>query len=139
MPSYPPTLIIATRYIFLACLSCLKIVQNAAAEHITPILATLHWLPVGYRIDFKIRMFVFKVINGFAPSYIKELLPSYDTVRDLRLSDQRLLSVPRSRTKCNGDSAFSIAAPQLWNSLPPTIRFSLTIKIIKSHFKTQLY
>ena len=142
MPSYPPTLIIATHYIFLSCLSCLKIVQNAAArvltrsqkrEHITSILATLHWLPVSYRIDFKILIFVFKVLNSFAPSYIKELLPSYHT-----LSDQRLLSVPRSRTQCYEDRTFSIAAPQLWNYLPPPIRFSLTIKIIKSHFKTQL-
>ena len=44
-------------------LKSLQLVQNAAArvltrvnkrEHISPILASLHWLPVGYRIDFKI-------------------------------------------------------------------------------------
>ena len=54
----------------------LQMVQNAAArmltgtkkrEHITPVLAQLHWLPVKYRIDFKILLFVFKAVNGSAP------------------------------------------------------------------------
>ncbi len=49
-------------------LSRLQIVQNAAArlltgsqkrDHITPILSFLHWLPVRYRIDFKILLFIF--------------------------------------------------------------------------------
>jgi len=44
----------------------LQLVQNAAArifagtkkrEHITPVVASLHWLPVRFRIDFKILMF----------------------------------------------------------------------------------
>uniref|UniRef100_UPI003AACC576 general transcription factor II-I repeat domain-containing protein 2B-like n=1 Tax=Centroberyx gerrardi TaxID=166262 RepID=UPI003AACC576 len=39
---------------------------------------------------------------------LHELLSPYHTVRVLRSSDQRLLSVPRSRTKCYGDRAFSI-------------------------------
>ena len=47
----------------------LQLVQNAAArlltgtkkrEHISPVLASLHWLPVRFRIDFKILMFVLK-------------------------------------------------------------------------------
>ena len=54
----------------------LQMVQNAAArmltgtkkrEHITPVLAQLHWLPVKFRIDFKILLFVFKAVNGSAP------------------------------------------------------------------------
>lgn len=55
-----------------AFLSCLQLVQNAAAhlltgskqEHILPILASLHWLPVHFRIDFKISMFAYKSLNG---------------------------------------------------------------------------
>lgn len=54
----------------------LQIVQNAAArlltgtkkrEHITPVLSSLHWLPVKFRINFKILLFVFKSLNGLAP------------------------------------------------------------------------
>lgn len=59
-----------------------QIVQNAAARlltgsrkrsHITPILFSLHWLPIRYRIDFKILLFVFKSLNGLAPPYLSDL------------------------------------------------------------------
>ena len=55
----------------------LQLVQNAAAyllpgtrrrEPITPILASLHWLPVLSRIEFKVVLFVFKALNGLAPT-----------------------------------------------------------------------
>ncbi len=51
----------------------LQLIQNAAArlltrtkkrDHITPILAALHWLPVSFRIDFKIVLLVFKALKG---------------------------------------------------------------------------
>ena len=57
----------------------LQLVQNAAArvltktrmrEHITPVLASLHWLPVVFRIDFKILLLVYKALNGMAPLYV---------------------------------------------------------------------
>ncbi len=56
-------------------LARLQMVQNAAArlltgakkhDHITPILASLHWLPVSFRIQFKILLIVFKALNGQA-------------------------------------------------------------------------
>ncbi len=57
----------------------LQMVQNAAArvltrtrtyDHITPVLATLHWLPIKHRIDFKILLITYKALNGFAPQYL---------------------------------------------------------------------
>ncbi len=39
-------------------------------DPVTPILASLHWLPVHFRIQFKIVFFVFKALNGKAPSYL---------------------------------------------------------------------
>ena len=39
-------------------------------DHITPILINLHWLPVRYRINFKILLLTFKALYGMAPSYI---------------------------------------------------------------------
>lgn len=56
--------------------------QNAAArfliitkktELITPIMAP-HWLPITFRIDFKILLITFKVLHGPAPAYILDLL-----------------------------------------------------------------
>ena len=47
-------------------------------SHTTPALATLHWLPINHRIDFKIALLVYKALNGQAPAYIADLLQPYD-------------------------------------------------------------
>ncbi len=68
----------------------LQIVQNAAArvltitrkyDHITPVLSTLHWLPIKHCIDFKILLITYKALNGLAPQYLSELLSHYNKVR----------------------------------------------------------
>lgn len=40
------------------------------SEHITPILVRLHWLPVFYRIKFKIILLVFKCLRDMALLYL---------------------------------------------------------------------
>ena len=111
-------------------ISRLQLVQNAAARfltntsrraHITPVLHTLHWLPVRFRIDFKSLLFAFKALKGLAPDYLFEILTLREHNRSLRSSDQRVLEVPRSRYKRWGDQDFAVAAPRLWNKLPPDI------------------
>ena len=61
----------------------LQRIQNTAArlvtrtkrtEHITPILQSLHWLPIQQRISFKILLLVFKIIHKLAPAYLQELV-----------------------------------------------------------------
>ena len=103
------------------------LVQNAAAwvltknkrrANITHILKSLHWLPVSFRIDFKILLLVFKSVNGNAPAYISAMLPEYVPCRALRSSSTGLLEVPETNTKKYGEAAFSYYAPTLWNSLP---------------------
>ncbi len=129
-------------------LSRLQLVQNAAArlltgtrkqEHISPVLASLHWLPVRFRIDFKILTFAFKSLHGLAPSYLAELLVAHEPVRALRSADQSLLVVPRARLKLRGDRAFSVVAPKLWNELPLHIRLSPSLPVFKSRLKTHFY
>ena len=112
-------------------LTHLELVQNAAAclltgarkrEHITPILASLHWLPVHFRVHFKILLFVFKSLNGLTPPYLSELLHAYAPARRLRSADELLREVPRSKRKLRGERAFSTAGHKLWNDLPLHIR-----------------
>uniref|UniRef100_A0A3B3CUW0 Reverse transcriptase domain-containing protein n=1 Tax=Oryzias melastigma TaxID=30732 RepID=A0A3B3CUW0_ORYME len=76
-------------------LNRLQLVQNSAARlltgtskrtHITPILSALHWLPVKFRIDFKILLLVFRALHGQAPIYICDLLTPYSLARSLRSS-----------------------------------------------------
>ena len=49
-------------------------------EHISPILRSLHWLPITERIDFKPLLLTFKSLNDVAPPYIEELLVRYGSI-----------------------------------------------------------
>ena len=69
------------------------------------------------RIIFKILFFTFKALKGLAPPYLSDLVKFYIPERDLRLSSQKLLAVPFSKTKSYGDRAFPICASKLWNDL----------------------
>ncbi len=73
-------------------LSRLQLVQNAAArfltrtkkrEIITPVLVSLHWLPVEFRIEFKIVLMVYKALHGFYTKCIAELLISLPKFKKL--------------------------------------------------------
>ena len=86
-------------------------------DHITPVWIQLHWLPVHFRILFKVKALNGMALNGMAPLYITELLSYRTCSRTLRSTDQKLLAVPNSRLKTYGDKAFSVAAPKLWNEL----------------------
>lgn len=75
-------------------------------DHISPVLASLHWSSVKNRADFKILLFVFKSLHGLVPAYISDLLILHSASRLLRSSDQLLLSVPCPQSKSRGDGAF---------------------------------
>ena len=116
------------------------IYQSPRHSHITPILISLHWLPVKFRVDFKIALLVYKALNGSAPSYISALLsPKSASKYDLRSDDQDLLQVPATKLKTVGDRAFTSAAPRIWNTLPSEIRQSENISIFKKQLKTFLF
>ena len=108
-------------------------VQNAAARvlylaprfcHITPILYKLHWLPVTFRIDYKIIIITYKAIHGPAPNYSSSLVDLKSNFSySLRSNNKYLLSNPDFRTLPTiGDRAFVAAAPKLWNDLPLYLR-----------------
>ena len=101
-----------------ASLRKLQHVQNTAAristgsrkyDHITPVIHQLHWLPVEYRVQYKILLVTYKALQGQAPSFIKDLLQFQTTGRTLRSSTQDDLYVPRSTLKTYRDRAFSVA------------------------------
>ena len=94
-------------------------VQNIAAriltrtsrfEHISPVLMSLHWLPIRQRILFKVLLLTFRLINE-GPSYLSDLVTRYAPARQSRSSSQELLHIPKSRLKTVGDRSFFVAAP----------------------------
>ena len=72
---------------------------------------------ISCRIDFKICLIVFKIVNNCAPQYLINMLTLYKPVRNLRSShDQTQLVVPRFNLSLSGQ-CFSIYAPKVWNEL----------------------
>ena len=81
----------------------LRRVQNAAARlvtntprtcHITPILKDLHWLPIKYRIEFKIVLLTFKCLYGLAPQNLVDLIDVAAQSRYNLMSRNATLLVP---------------------------------------------
>ena len=129
-------------------LAKLQVLQNTAArvvsltkkyDHITPVLESLHWLPVKFRIVFKVLLLVYKALNGMAPPYLSDMLCYRSYSRSLRSASQKLLVVHRTNMKTYGDRAFSIAGPKLWNQLPLSIRELSSIDSFKKSLKTYLF
>ena len=126
----------------------LQHVQNTAArivtqtrkfDHITPVLFDLHWLPVSYRIVFKILLLVFKSLNNLSPNYLAGRLSYQSHSRNLRSASKQLLEQPRSFTKTYGDKAFSVCFLKLWNSLQLDLRKSPSLIGFKKGLKTYLF
>ncbi len=124
-----------------------QLIQNTAAriltrtrtsEHITPVLRSLHWLPVTFRIDFKVLLLVYKSLNGLGPKYMSDMLTEYKPNRPLRSLGSSQLEIPRVHTK-QGESAFSYYAARSWNQLPEEIRYAKTLATFKSSLKTHLF
>ena len=125
----------------------LQSLQNASARlltftprmsSITPVLRSLHWLPVRKRIHFKLILLVFRALHGISPQYITDSLYPYNPTRTLRSGKDNLLPVPRTRHSW-GDNAFSHAAAILWNQLPSSLRHISTYASFKGRLKTYLF
>ena len=80
----------------------LQLIHNAAArvltktktvDHTTPVLRSLHWLPVCQRIDFKILLLFYKALNGLGPKYTFVLLLCCEPFRPLRSSRASMLHI----------------------------------------------
>jgi len=124
-------------------ISKIQRVQNSAArlvtktrraDHITPILRKLHWMPVRKRFIFKILLFTYKISNGLAPFYLAKLINLRQPIRCLRSNNDHLrLHIPVfRRTKTCGGRAFSSCAPALWNSLPLDVRSAPSVDTFKT-------
>ena len=105
----------------------------------------LHWLPVPFRIRYKLNSITSNCLAGRAPEYLIELCHSVTDIparRNLRSSSRVQLLVPRYRKERSGKRGFSVSSPQLWNLLPTDIRLlhndhQLFRKRLKTHYMQQ--
>ena len=123
-------------------LAKLQHLQNSAARlirhtprhhHITPVLYELHWLPVRFRIEYKIA-----VVHGMAPKYLHDRI-------DIRQSRHYNLRSNKGIVLCDasgkfkqtlGDRSFRAAAAKIWDKLPDNIKVSQKLDTFKRKLKT---
>ncbi|KAI5619000.1 gastrula zinc finger protein XlCGF28.1-like [Silurus asotus] len=133
------------------CINKLQLVQNAAARvltrsrkynHITPVLISLHWLPIKSRIDYKILLLTYKALNGLAPQYLSELLYQYDPPRLLRSKAEvrKTLCRVNPRKSAGPDNTpgrvLRKCAEQLADVLTDIFNISLSSNVVPTCLKT---
>ena len=124
-------------------------IQNAAVrmvagakihQSITPLLKSLHWLPVQYRITYKLALTAHKSIyDATCPLYLKNALTIKKSCRFTRSSlcptfariDYTLVSV-------GGRSAVHHMV-DIWNKLPSQLRNISDVKLFRKQLKTYLF
>jgi hypothetical protein len=128
----------------------LQRVQNAAArlitgisrrDHVTSSLQSLHWLPVTYRITYKLCVLMHLVHIGRSPTYLMELVTATSELpsrRSLRSASSQRYEVPRTSLKF-GERCFSFAGPTAWNTLTPELHNQSDTSIFKKQLKTFLF
>ena len=128
----------------------LQKVQNSAArlvckarrrDHTSPLLRTLHWLPIEARVQYKLSSLCHHFFSDSAPAYFSDLLTKYIPGRagNRSGSDSRLLQPPKVKKNSYGYNSFSHRATTQWTSLPYELRHKLTTTAFKSALKTHLF
>ena len=112
-----------------------------SADHITDALATLHWLRVAERIEYKIALLTFRVLHGSAP-------PSWTARASTQSSWQTVASFYRHQSSsgaCHLSSdqpsvaVLSVAGPKIWNALPEDVTSSQSEYTFRRQLKTSLF
>jgi len=148
----------------------LQRVQNSPARlvlrldrrsHITAAVHELHWLPVKYRIQFKIAAFMHQVTAQRCPSYIADLVAPFSrwTLSDdlcalqhwlcshhpTNISDfaimryiKLLLTLTLTLTDF-GRHAFAVCGLDVWSSLPLSLRTVTSHSAFRRALKTHFY
>ena len=119
----------------------LQLIQNAAAkaivglykyDHLGNTLKELHWLPISYRIKFKVLLLVYKCINGMGPVYLTSMFKFANFTHNIQLIEPRILSQ-------YGERSFQKAGPKMWNELPLDIKTCNSLESFKVALKTYLF
>ena len=116
-------------------------VQNSTARiiflcrrqnNMSPFLTSLHWLPIMACIEYKLLVICQSFFLGLPPIYLSDLLSVYSPNRCLlSFSDNRILCIPKLRTKTFGHRSSCIAAPTVWNFLPTELGHTDSVEKFK--------
>ena len=133
----------------------LKRVQNTLCRIISrlprragtsKVMKSLHWLPIPFRINFKLLLITYKALNTNQPPYLSSDLRQFTCQTQTRRTDPdlNLLYVPPFQPKLYKSwtqfyYSFSYAAPHMWNSLPLDVRTAPSVDSFRQRLKTYLF
>ena len=107
------------------------VLRVSRTDHISPHLASLHWLPTDSQRQYKVISLCYTSINSTV--CLTELLKvDKPTNHKHSYSDTSFLCLPSVCMQLLGQRKFSYAAPSVWNSLPCKVRSSNTLTSFKS-------
>ena len=106
-------------------------------ESALPLMRELHWLPVSYRIQYKLCTLMYDVVHGTAPGYLWDLCRPCGDLR-LRSGSRGDYIVLYSRLSMTQKS-FRFSGPRAWNSLPRNVRDAPTRTAFVNKLKTHLF
>jgi hypothetical protein len=125
---------------------CRIICRLPKYSRISKHLKKLHWLPIEYRIHFKLLLLAYKALNTNKPPYLSASLQQYECNRTTRRSnpENKFLKVPAfqhktHKSKHHFNLTFEYAVPTLWNSLPINVRTAPTLGTFRSRLKGYLF
>ena len=122
-------------------------VQNWLAQLVTecppftcsvPLLRSLHWLPIRFRMLFKINLLTYKTLREKQPVIFTPCLPHHShpvhwdqvTIIVCQSLESRLTQVVE---------LFMLVPPFLWNNLPLSVHSATSVTTFKKHLKTSLW
>ena len=103
---------------------CVHLLPRRSYDSITPLLKQLHWLPVSYRIKYKLSLKIHKAIHQ---NYLLHIHTPTTPIHT-RSSNTFLLTTPHLHNLHSSHiRSFSLSAPYHWNSLPYHLRTMTSI------------
>ena len=104
-------------------------------DHVTPYLICLHFLPVQYRIAFKLCLIAYKLLHGRARTYLINMFQSFSPTTSLNLQvrcghDKLMLE---TKFFCRNQPRICILKKicTTWNKLLYTVRMEENFKTFK--------
>ena len=102
-------------------------------DHVTEQMKKLHWLPIKYRINFKLCLMMHAAVNGQCPQYLRDIVHPLSTLpgrNRLRVAASGQFDIPRTRTVLS-ERACSVASSREWNTLSQKITYITNCEAFK--------